>query len=80
MLIFMTKILEMAIEKARSLPPEEQDVIGAVLLALTEEEWTRIGELDAETRAAIREGLEQAERGEFVPDDEIEALWVRLGL
>jgi hypothetical protein len=58
----------------------EQDVIGAVLLALTEEEWTRIGELDAETRAAIREGLEQAERGEFVPDDEIEALWVRLGL
>jgi predicted transcriptional regulator len=74
----MTKILELAIEKARSLPPEE--VIGAVLLALTEEEWTRIGELDAETRAAIREGLEQAERGEFVPDDEIEALWVRLGL
>jgi predicted transcriptional regulator len=33
--------------------------------------------LDKETRAAIREGLEQAKRGEFVPDEEIAALWER---
>jgi predicted transcriptional regulator len=26
---------------------------------------------------AIREGLEQARRGEFVPDEEIDALWKR---
>lgn len=64
----MTTILEKAIAKARALPTDEQDVVGAVLLALTEEEWTRIGELDEETRAAIREGLEQAKCGEFVPD------------
>ena len=37
-------------------------------------------DLDDETRAAIREGLEQARRGEFVPDEEIEALWKRFGL
>lgn len=36
--------------------------------------------LDDDTRAAIREGLEQARRGEFVPDEEIEALWKRYGL
>jgi predicted transcriptional regulator len=33
-----------------------------------------------EHRAAIREGLEQAERGDFVSDDEMEALWKRCGL
>jgi predicted transcriptional regulator len=33
--------------------------------------------LDPETRAAIREGMEQARRGEFVPDEAIEALWKR---
>jgi predicted transcriptional regulator len=37
-------------------------------------------DLDDETKAAIREGLEQAKRREFVPDDEIEALWQRFGL
>jgi predicted transcriptional regulator len=41
---------------------------------------TRVGELDEETREAVREGLEQARRGEFVPDEEIEALSQRLAL
>jgi hypothetical protein len=76
----MTKILEKAIAKARALPAEDQDVLGAVILAFAEEELARIGELDDETRAAIREGLEQARRGEFVPEEEIEALWQRFGL
>jgi predicted transcriptional regulator len=41
---------------------------------------TEISELDDETRAAIREGLEQARRGEFAPEEEIQLLWQRLGL
>lgn len=76
----MTKILDKAIAKVRALSAEEQDVLGAVLLALADEELTPVGELDDETRAAVREGLEQARRGDFVPDEEIEALWQRLGL
>jgi predicted transcriptional regulator len=76
----MTKLLEKAIAKARALPAEDQDVLGAVMLAFAEEELARIGELDDETRAAIREGLEQARRGEFVPEEQIEALWRRFGL
>jgi len=76
----MTKILEEAIAKVRALPAEDQDVLGAVLLALADEELTRIGDLDDETRAAVREGLEQARRGASVPREEIEALWQRLGL
>jgi hypothetical protein len=63
----MTKLLEQAIARARELPPEEQDVIAAVLLSMAEAGTSRIAELDDETRAAIREGLDQARRGEFVP-------------
>jgi predicted transcriptional regulator len=36
--------------------------------------------MDDEERAAIEEGLEQARRGEFVPDDEMDAFWKRLGV
>jgi predicted transcriptional regulator len=75
----MTKLLEKAIAQARTLPPEEQDALAAVLLSMTDE-GSGIVPLDDETRAAIREGLEQARRGDFVPDAEIEALWKRCGL
>jgi hypothetical protein len=76
----MSKLLEQAIAKARTLPEEDQDALGAVLLSMTDDEAEGILHLDDETRAAIREGLEQARRGEFVPDEEIEALWKRYGL
>ena len=75
----MSKLLEQAIAKARTLPEEEQDALGAVLLSMTEDEGGAV-QLDEDTRAAIREGLEQARRGEFVPDEEIQALWKRFGL
>jgi predicted transcriptional regulator len=74
----MTKLLQKAIEKARELPAEDQDTVALAVLSMTEE--TPIAALDEETRVAIREGLEQARRGEFVPDEEIEALWKRHGL
>ena len=40
----------------------------------------RVAPLDNETRAAVREGLVQGRRGEFVPDEEIKALWNRHGV
>jgi predicted transcriptional regulator len=75
----MTKLLDKAIAKVRELPDEEQDALGAIMLSMIDEEggWPPI---DEETRSAIREGLTQARRGEFVPDEEIEALWKRHGL
>ena len=75
----MTKLLEKAIAHARALPPEDQGEFGAVLLAMTNE-GAGLVPLDDEARAAIRQGLEQARRGEFVPDAEIEALWKRFDL
>ena len=75
----MTKLLEKAIAQARALPPEDQDTLAAVLLAM-HDEGGGVAPLDDEARAAIREGLEQARRGEFVPEAEIAALWKRFGL
>jgi predicted transcriptional regulator len=74
----MTKLFEKAIEKVRRLPAEDRDAVAVAVLSMAEE--TPVVALDDETRAAIREGLEQARRGEFVPDAEIEALWKRHGL
>ena len=73
----MTKLLEKAIEKVRELPAEDQDTVAVAVLSMTE--GTPVT-LDDETRVAIREGLEQARLGEFVPDEEIAALWKRHGL
>ncbi len=73
----MTKLLEQAIQQVRELPEAEQDALATLMI--TEAEQTPI-ELDDETCAAIRESLEQARRGEFVPDEEIQAFWRRQGL
>ncbi|HEY2755279.1 MAG TPA: hypothetical protein VGJ01_05985 [Pseudolabrys sp.] len=73
----MTKLLDQAIAKARELPEEEQDALALAILADLE---TEIEPLDDETRVAIRKGLEQARRGEFVPDEEMEAFWKRHGV
>jgi predicted transcriptional regulator len=74
----MTKILDQAIAMARALSAGDQDALGAVLLSLAEEWPIRADDLDEETRAAIREGIAQAKRGEFVPDEDIQALWKTL--
>jgi predicted transcriptional regulator len=33
-----------------------------------------------EEQAAVREGLEQARRGEFVLDEEVDAFWKKIGV
>ena len=75
----MTKLLEKAFARARELPAEDQDSIAIMLLSMTTDD-PDIDPIDDKTRAAILEGLEQARRGEFVPDAEIEALWKRHGV
>ena len=75
----MTKLLEKAMAKISELPDEDQDALAVHLLALVDTEQGVV-ELDEDARAAIREGLEQARRGEFVPDEEMEGLWKRHGL
>jgi hypothetical protein len=71
----MTKLLEMAIAKVRGLPAEDQDTIALAMLVMAEESPAEAP--DDETRATIRESLEQARRGEFASDAEIEAAFRR---
>ncbi len=66
----MTKLLEEAIEKIREMPEAEQDLAAEVLLNIAAKR-NEPEKLDAQTRAAILEGLAQAERGEFVSDEEM---------
>jgi len=75
----MTKLLEKAIERARELPDEDQDALALAMLTMVEDPVVH-EPLDDETRAAIRKGLEEAERGEFASEEEVAALWRRYGL
>jgi predicted transcriptional regulator len=75
----MTRALEDAIEKVRKLPVDRQAYVAEVLeqIAATGSDPFAVPE---DHRAAVLEGLEQAERGEFVSDDEMAALWRMCGL
>jgi predicted transcriptional regulator len=75
----MTKLLERAIERVRELPAQDQDALAHALLSITGEE-SPVVQLDEETRAAVEEGLAQAERGEFVPDEVVAQSDKRRGL
>jgi hypothetical protein len=63
----MTKLLETAIEKVRELSEADQDEAAKMLLSIASKRGGAV-RLDAETRAAIREGSTQATRGEFASD------------
>jgi hypothetical protein len=70
---------ERAIEKVRQLPPQDQDALTNALLSITGEEIAVVRP-DDETRAAVDEGLAQAERGEFVPEDVVAEADKRRGI
>ena len=75
----MTKLLDQAIAKVRTLPAEEQDALASVLLSMSEGDAAEFP-IDDAARAAIREGLAEAERGEYVPDDVVAAADKRHGI
>jgi len=74
-----TKLLEQAIDKVRELPEDEQEAVTAVMLQMAGADAPPV-QLDDETRKAVREGLAQAERGEFVPDEVVAQANKRRGL
>lgn len=70
----MTKRLEQAIKKIRELPEADQDDAADLLLMLAARAAAP-EKLDDATRAAIREGVARARRGEFASDEEIAAIF-----
>jgi predicted transcriptional regulator len=72
----MTKALEEAITKVRSLPKDRQ----AEVLQQIADAGSGLLVVPESHRSAVLEGLEQVERGGFVSDDEMAKLWKKCGL
>jgi hypothetical protein len=75
----MTKLLDRALEAARSLPSDAQDDIARVVLQLAGSEVAPVV-LSADERAAIATSKAAAARGEFATDEQVRAIWAKHGL
>ncbi|WP_280708030.1 hypothetical protein [Bradyrhizobium sp. BR13661] len=71
--------MEDVIEKVRRLPEDRQAYVAEVLEQIVANDGDLFVVPD-EHRAAVLEGLEQAERSEFATDQEMAALWKKCGL
>jgi hypothetical protein len=72
----MTKLLQKALEAVQALPAADQDYIAQAMLSLAGQESAE--EIDPAHLPSVLEGLDQAKRGEFATDDEVEAVLRRL--
>ena len=77
----MTKLLDRAVEAARSLSPDAQDDIARVVLRLagTDDEASPVA-LSPEERTAVATSQAAAARGEFATDEQVRAVWRKHGL
>ena len=73
----MTKLVEQAVAAISQLPPETQDDIARLMLALAEGPPTP---LTADEAAAISEAEAEIARGERAPPETIQAFWRAHGL
>ncbi len=76
----MTKLLDQALELARSLPSDAQDDIARIVLQLAGTEASAPVPLTADERAAIAASKAAAARGEFATDEQVRAVWAKHGL
>ena len=75
----MTKLLDQALEVARSLPSEAQDDIARIVLQLAGDDAGPIA-LSTDERTAIATSRAAAERGKVATDDQVRAIWAKHGL
>ena len=76
----MTKLLEQALEAARTLSPDAQDDIARVVLRLAGTDEEPPVTLSPEERTAIVTSQAAAARGEFATDEQVRAVWGKHGL
>ncbi len=62
------------LRQAESWPEEDQEELAEVARVI-EARRTGVYRLSDEERAAVREGMDAARRGDFVPDDEMEKFY-----
>jgi hypothetical protein len=73
----VTKLFEQAVAAINRLPPETQDELARLMLALAEDAPTPLTDDEA---AAIAEAEAEITRGERVPPETIQAFWRAHGL
>lgn len=71
----MTKLLEIAIEAAQQLPPDEQDELARTILEIVVGVAGDVYVLSDEQKAAIKVARDEVARGEFATEEEIEAIF-----
>jgi hypothetical protein len=76
----MTKLFERAVETVRGLPPETQDALARLVLQLAQGNDLPPIAMSDDDEASFAESMAEAERGEFVSDQTIQAFWARHGL
>ena len=72
----MTSTLDKVLERLKDWPEARQKDVLRVL-EIMEQSGTETYTLTDDERAAVQVGLDQANRGEFVSDAEMEAFWRR---
>ena len=75
----MTSKLKNLLERAESWPETDQDELAEVAREI-EARRTGVYCLSDEEQAAIRDGLAEADRGEFLTDEAMAGVWKRCGL
>jgi hypothetical protein len=73
------KQIAVVLEKCALRPAEDQEE-PIELACEVQARRTGVDVMADEEWAAVREGLEQACRGEFVPDEEMVAFWKKIGV
>jgi predicted transcriptional regulator len=64
-------------ERAKTWPQEKQEEAVGVLLAIENDEYDDCSDMTEEDWADLEEGLAEADRGEFVPEEEMKAFFAR---
>jgi hypothetical protein len=76
----LPKLLDQAVEAARSLPPDAQDDIAHVVLRLTGADDEPPVPLTPDEQAAITASKAAAARGEFATEEEVRTVRAKHGL
>ena len=71
----MTALLEEAFAMARELDPKVQDRVARIVMAAVDTDERPVYQLTPEEEESLAPSRAQARRGEFVPDEEMEALF-----
>jgi len=79
MVTAMTKLLDKAIDKIRTLPAQDQDALANALLTIAGED-VGVVQLDDDTRQAVHRSLAEAHKGEFVADEVVAKADKRRGI